>query len=322
MRSVGQAYTELILFGEHAAVYGYPAIGLGLPWTVTVSLSPAEEMRWITPELAPKHTSKLEDLLQQLPVVFPEISAEPPVEISVDAGAPIGIGFGSSGALCVALTRSLFSYLDMEQKYETEKDKLYAIWKYSHELEKIFHNTPSGVDTALSTYGKLSYFEGVEGELPKCHVLKDSKIHLVIGALPRESDTGNLVSNLRIQKEQNKNFEILIKQLGDIAAEAIQYFINPPSNLAFELGRLANEAQQYLVALGLSSPSLDYILKWGSSCGAVGGKLSGAGGGGAYFLIAESEPHAQEIALELQSFAIRNEIHHIVPPTSIYSLYY
>ena len=64
---------------------------------------------------------------------------------------------------------------------------------------------------------------------------------------------------------------------------------------AGELGRLAGEAQELLAALGVSTPALDRILEAGRAAGALGGKLSGAGGGGAFFLVCSDEDTAGRV---------------------------
>lgn len=316
MRAIGKAQAKLILFGEHAAVYGHPAIGLALPQILSITLSPANKMQWTTLNLEPKHTDKLNTLLQYLPNVFPEMSSKPPIEIGIEAESPIGVGLGSSGALCVALTRSLFSYLSLERKYETEKDKLFAVWKYAHELEKVFHHTPSGIDTALSTFGQLCYFKGQENNLPKYHPMIEKKIPIVIGALPRNSDTGSLVTNLRNKKDKNSTVKNQVNELGKIATEAIEVITMQHTNVV-EIGRLANTAQQHLAALGLSTFALDEMIKVGLSLGATGGKLSGAGGGGAYYLVAQSEAHAKKMTEGLNNHAKKNAIHHLISPMII-----
>ena len=60
-----------------------------------------------------------------------------------------------------------------------------------------------------------------------------------------------------------------------------------------EIGRMADRAQQLLRSAGLSTPELDDLLSYGRAAGALGGKLSGAGGGGAFYLIYESGEKAK-----------------------------
>ena len=301
MHIVNEAHSKLILFGEHAAVYGYSAIGLGLPWKVKVSLMPSDKMQWSLPQIAPQHRVKLDALLQRLLQLFPSLS----VALSIESDLPIGVGLGSSGSLCVALTQCLFTYLEMD------KNTL-CIWKTAHELEKVFHATPSGIDTGLSLHKKLCSFKKGSEELPECQFLTHTSLHLVIGALPRESDTKSLVANLRNQKENNRKVEILIGELGRLADQAIQEIQKPA-----QLGKLATEAHLHLNALGLSTHTLNALLDYAISQGALGGKLSGAGGGGAYYLITESAASAEILANDIKNFALAHNIKHLLTPTTL-----
>ncbi len=63
------------------------------------------------------------------------------------------------------------------------------------------------------------------------------------------------------------------------------------------------EAMRELRGVGLSTPGLDSLLAAGKRAGALGGKLSGAGGGGAFFLVADSARAAGEIAQAVQGQA-------------------
>lgn len=309
MRVVSSAKTKLILFGEHAAVYGYPAIGHPLPWKLEITLSPAEEMKWNSASLEERHKKKLDHLLGSLPEIFPELSKAPPFEISITSDAPIGVGLGSSAALTVALTRAIFLFV--EKEIETQ-----LIWERAHALEKIFHKTPSGIDTGISAYEALSAFEGQNGKLPLRAEFKSASLPLVIGALPRDSDTATLVSGLKMKKDTDKNTVFQLEKLGGIAARAISKFGKNP--LAFsEIGELAWQAQEILQSLGLSTDSLDKMLEAGRKLNALGGKLSGAGGGGAYFLIAKDRLSANKLARALKLYAEEHAIFHSLLPSSI-----
>jgi mevalonate kinase len=319
MRTVASAKTKLILFGEHSAVYGYPAIGLSLPWEVTVSITPAEQMQWKIDELDSKHKSKLDELINVIPKIFPELSVSSPIEINIESDAPIGIGVGSSAALCVALTKCLISHLNLEKrKYRPEEEKRHTIWQYAHKLEKIFHDTPSGIDTGISTFENLCYFERKNGmDLPICVQMGPTKLSLIVGALPRQEDTRTLVSSLRKQKESNPEVEKQIALLGRLSSSAINFLSIPNPKKEKKIGLLASEVQKILNNLSFSNPELDSMIQQGITSGATGGKLSGAGGGGCYFLIAESPSQGKEIAQELTQFAEENKIEHVLSPVSI-----
>lgn len=288
MHIVNDAHTKLILFGEHSAIYGYPAMGVRLPWKVTATLAPSSQI----------HSDPLSKKMLQL---FPQL-AKKPVSFSSKGDVPMGIGLGSSAALCVALTRCLLTYLEMPT------DSL-TTWKYAHELEKNFHLTPSGIDTGLSIFGN-SFFLKKEAELPECKQL-NSKLHLVMGALPRQSDTKTLIANLKKQKESSSEIELLIQKLGSIATHAIES--------SDPLGKLATEAHQCLNSLGLSTTQLNKLINQGLKLGATGGKLSGAGGGGAYFFLVESFSQAESLAFELNLYAQKEGIEQQLTPRAFSS---
>jgi len=304
MGTIGIASAKLLLFGEHASVYGFPAVGMELPWKMQVFLSQAKTESIYTVSTEEKHKKKLIPLLQKIPQLFPETAQLSPFSIRIVSESPIGIGFGSSGALCVALSRSLYAFLNRMPNPKT-------IWEAAHEFEKVFHHTPSGVDTGLSLFGGVCAFKGIENELPTIRSLTTQPLHLVVGALPRIVETKTLIAELRKKK---KKALPLLRELGNIAAHCVTVLSMQGSPQ--DLGDLATEAQSHLKALSLSTPSLETLLNFGKSKGSLGGKLSGAGGGGAYYLFANSAGHATHLASELREFARQSQIFHKYLPTA------
>jgi len=274
----GIACAKLILFGEHSAVSGYPAIGLPLPLMMKVTLSSSE--------------SAIGELIPHLTRLIPELQQDSPYRLEIQSEIPTGVGLGSSSALCVATVRAAYEYIGEE----IEPKKL---WKIAHEIEKQYHGKPSGIDTGISAYESLVYFEKKEEELPSHKILERASLHLVIGALPRANNTEELIEQVQSHERKQEIFEAL----GNLTMNAVEK-INDPGFI----GECANEAQALLSQFALSTPELDQILKFGNSCGAFGGKLSGAGGGGAYFLVAGNQEHAEEIARALSNHIIDQKI--------------
>jgi mevalonate kinase len=94
-----------------------------------------------------------------------------------------------------------------------------------------------------------------------------------------------------------------LRELGNIADRAIGILEKGDVRRTADLGVLALRAQDTLKDLGLSTPILDMLLEKGKSAGALGGKLSGAGGGGAFFLLYPDAESAGEGADYLNSEA-------------------
>ena len=100
---IGQAHSKIILIGEHAVVYGYPAISLPLlEVEVTCKVVPAESP-WRLYE---------EDTLSM--AVYASLEylniKEACIRCEIDSAIPEKRGMGSSAAISIAAIRAVFDY--------------------------------------------------------------------------------------------------------------------------------------------------------------------------------------------------------------------
>jgi mevalonate kinase len=146
-------------------------------------------------------------------------------------------------------------------------------------LEHLFHGTPSGIDTALSIHRGVHALLPVTGGLPELRPVTLPHGHLVIGAIPRARSTAELVAEVgRRRAADPDGTAAILDRLGAIAGEVAE---SPPT--IGQLGALANEAHGLLASLGVSTPETDLATTYLVEHGALGAKLSGAGGGGAFY---------------------------------------
>jgi mevalonate kinase len=284
---VGTARAKLLLFGEHAAVHGHPAVGMTLPWTLTVTHTPGPD--WDVGAWGP-YAEPVRRLVDRLAVLAGERGLPPPVPGRLDAVSdivPAG-GFGSSAALCAALVDVFFPGLDAAARDE-------LAWR----AEFLFHGTPSGIDTALAfREGCWALEPGTPGQSPaRPRPLPHPRWALVVGSVARDADTKTLVASVSQRlKAGDPSAQNAIASLGDLARRAA---------IAIEAGGdarpLVGRAREGLRSLGLETPALTSAIDAGlERAGAIAGKLSGAGGGGAFFVVFADADSAREAVLPIR----------------------
>jgi mevalonate kinase len=209
----------------------------------------------------------------------------PPSRVEITSDLPVSSGFGSSAALCTALAYwSLAAETSVADGTAPQREA----WRRAHELEAFFHGTPSGIDTGLVALRGVQAFHFAsdqQGGLPAATPLSDTLPPLVVGAIPRGRSTRELVALVRGRREAHRaTTEALLSRLGSLTEDAID-LLSGHHTSAEALGRIASTAHSCLADLGVSSPTLDRILQVGIDAGALGGKLSGAGDGGAFYVV-------------------------------------
>ncbi len=295
---------KIILFGEHAVVYGRPALAVPVTQVhvdAEVSDSPRAGI-WIHAPIIDLHAE-----LNSLPpdhaiasVILKVIqrfgiSPSPNLDISISSTIPVAAGLGSGAAVSVALIRALSASLSRPMT----DDEVNAL---TYEIEKIHHGTPSGIDNTVITYGKPVYFmkdrpvETFKTGNPFTIVIGDTGI-----AAPTKESVGD-VRRLWIRDQFNlENIFNEIAQIALIGRRSIE------SGRTEMLGELMDHNHEYLQELTVSSPELDSLVEAARKAGALGAKMSGGGRGGN--MIALVDPaKAESVAAALMSAGAKRTI--------------
>jgi mevalonate kinase len=282
--AVGTGFGKLILFGEHAAVYGEPALGVSLPLETTVRIDAQSRGGVQLEGLDAGDTARFLELRTFIDGLALDVAFPDHCSISIASNVPRAAGLGSSAAFSTALVTAL---ADAAEPPALDRDSL---WRNANEIERFFHGTPSGIDTGLALLGGINALYPSPPSIPKWRGLAGVPLTLVVGTVQREGSTKALVGAIgeRIRSEDPATVAG-IGELGAISRRAIELFDAPEGSqpAIAEICELAERAQTTLCALGLGSDLLDSVLETGRRLGARAGKLSGAGGGGAFYLIVE-----------------------------------
>jgi mevalonate kinase len=296
---------KIILFGEHAVVYGRPA--LAVPVTqVHADVEVAGSDRpgiWIdAPDI------RLHADLNTLPSDHPiaavihnflflsRISPFPNLDITITSTIPVASGLGSGAAVTVALTRALLSHLNFPMTDE-------EVNAFTYEIEKIHHGTPSGIDNTVVTYAKPVYF--VRGQ-PIETFKVGSPFTIVIGNTGISAPTRESVGDVRkLWEAGREKWEKIFDEVGNIAEQA-RKMIESGTEWN-ELGESMNRNHSLLQAMTVSSPELDALISAARKAGALGAKLSGGGRGGNMIALVEPS-QAGAVAQSLMDAGARNTI--------------
>lgn len=273
----GRATGKVILLGEHVVVHGHPAIVAGLDRGVTVRITPGDTRPEPPADGLSRATARAAELL----------AIQQPFAVDVDGDLPIGMGLGSSAALAVALLRALAAASGRVLDETTTAAQ-------AHEIERLFHGTPSGVDGTAATYGGVLWFEA--GTPPHHEALTLTEpLPLVVVLSRTPHATSHTVGSLRERAAASPRvYQPVFGAIASLVASARDALLATDRSA---LGELMTMNHGLLRACGISTPELDAIVEVALGAGAAGAKLTGAGGGGAVLALpaGDGEPLAQAL---------------------------
>ena len=272
---------KVILFGEHAVVYGRAAIAVPVAKvkaTVTLTDAPAGAGCTIAAPDIGAHVSLSDHpqdplaLAVRLALEEAGLQAEPDWQLTVRSDIPIAGGMGSGAAVSAALVKAAFAHSEPDACAQPDAGTVNRI---VYEVEKLHHANPSGIDNTVVVYAQPVWF--VRGQPPQRFDIA-SPFHLVIADTGIASSTAAVVSDVRRAWECDRLFyEEIFHGIGEIAAAARRAIV---SGNVDALGPLMRANQRLLRRMDVSAPELERLIAIAEEAGAAGAKLSGAGRGG------------------------------------------
>ncbi len=297
---------KVYLFGEHAVVYGQPAVPCAIERRARVTVEEREEgtrvhagdltLNGFTVEYDGSSGERpdidVPDALVEAGIGYvneaidqARDAADAPdvgFDVTVESEVPLGAGIGSSAAVVVAAIDAATREVGVELSREELAERAYRV---EYEVQD---GQASRADTYCSTMGGAVRVEGDE-----CETIAAPDLPFVIGYDGGAGDTGELVSSVRSLKDSYDFAEDTVKAIGDIVRQGEKALAEGNEE---EIGRLMDFNHGLLSALGVSSRSLDAMVWAARNAGATGAKLTGAGGGGC--IVALDATDETETALE------------------------
>lgn len=261
------APSKIHLLGEHAVVYGKPALLAALDLRVTVTVSPTPH-----PELV-SGSIEIRKIIEHIVKKHLKIKKIPSYNLEISSQAPIGSGLGSSAAVSATYIAALLSFLRV-------KWDLSLINNLTYEAEKVFHGNPSGADNSTVVFGGLIWYRK---EIPDLKLIQQ-----VPFSIPQKIAKNFVLINTGKPKQTTKEMVIMVKNLYDKKPGLVNRFLDYQEKLVKELLqaiknsdekeviRIIKEGEKNLEKIGVSSKFSQSIIRKVEQAGGAA-KICGAG---------------------------------------------
>ena len=274
---VGQAHSKIILIGEHAVVYGYPAISL--------PLLEVEVTCRVVPATTPWRLFEEDTLSMAVYASLEYLNIKNAyIRCQIDSAIPEKRGMGSSAAISIAAIRAVFDYFEAE----LPRDVLEIL---VNRAEMIAHMNPSGLDakTCLSDqpirFIKNVGFEELDMDLSAYLVIADTGVY------------GHTREAIQVVESKGKEALPFLYALGELTQQAEEAI---KARDAVMLGEILTKAHGNLKEIGVSSLEADALVETALQHGALGAKMSGGGLGGCIIALVADYHQAQDLAERLE----------------------
>ncbi|RLF09066.1 MAG: mevalonate kinase [Thermoprotei archaeon] len=297
--TVVSAPGKVTLFGEHAVVYGEPAIAAAINRRVRVEISKRADgaIRVEARDLmlagfkalltatgsitlegeSGKVLAALSYVKRAIEVVREAYGVTVGAHIAITSEMPVGAGLGTSAAVAVAVVKA-YSLLGGVEITRRECAEL------GYRVELGVQGSASRMDSTVTSMGGVLYITP-RGEEPYRELKVPSSVKgLVVGYVSREASTGEMVARVRRLKEElGEPIDLAIRAIGEVTRKAKASL---EKGDVIEVGRLMNVNHGLLEAIGVSTSRLSQMVYAARSAGALGSKITGAGGGGCIIALA------------------------------------
>ncbi|MDD1773128.1 MAG: kinase [Methanomassiliicoccales archaeon] len=261
------------------------------------SLDLARDVNW----MADGHYLRYDGNLDLIKAVLNHFEVSKGFDMFLHCDAPPGSGLGGSSTVIVSLIGAVTEWLSLPLSQ-------YELARLAHVLEREELGFAGGKqDQYSAVFGGFNYIEfrgkdvivtplRVNGE-----VLNELHYHMLLCYTGRTRESADIIQNQQKDYRSGQNKEALdaTKRLAAETKDALM------KGEIRKIGELLHESweQKKRLTTHITNEHIDRIYQTARATGAIGGKISGAGGGGFMFFICEYD-RKHRVAEELQRLGV------------------
>ena len=301
--AIARAPGKIILAGEHFVVLGAPAVAMAIDLfseaRVTSKNGSGVEVNADIPlrflggkslhPVIPNPRELLRPLQLAAEATLKHIGIrDRRLQVNVECEMPVAAGLGSSASATVAI----ISAVATSKRTELSRDE---IFKLAFVPENYLHGKPSGVDQATCIYGGMIQFDRpfnvrtVPLKKEPVILVCDTGVHRATRTL-----VGGVVKRSQRDKSHFQDYIAKVREISTGVAKSLRAGDDEG------LGTLMYQNHDLLRKIGVSHPKLDRLVDVARRAGALGAKLTGAGGGGCIIVLAASNASRDKISRVLR----------------------
>lgn len=294
---------KIILSGEQFVVLGAPAVAMAINLYSNIEIRPSENgelevtadipLRLVDDPTTSAHVQENRELLEPLRLAANATldhlsTTDRGIRVNASCEIPIGAGLGSSASTTVAA----ISAVAKSKRARLDKREIFQL---AFVPESYLHGKPSGVDQAACAYGGIIEFRK-PSKISRVDVRRPPRI-LVCDSGEHRSTKTLVGSVVKRSEKETERFQDHLSEVSAISKGVVSALKKQDNE---ELGSLMNRNHELLRQIGVSTPSLDRLVKQARNAGALGAKLTGAGGGGCIIALYDDTKARLRLAKKLQ----------------------